>query len=84
MARRWIVALVQAPPATSSDQVAQPADEITVLCAERPYLSMVVYPEIRLFGGSDLAADANDNTAAVFAPDGRRVTGYQKVFPWRP
>lgn len=126
MAHPWIVALVQAPPATSSDPIAQLAAEIAVLCAERPDLSMVVYPEIHLFGGSDLAADANAwladvaepldgprttalaeiaaahriwlvpgslpelagdgiyNTAVVFAPDGRLVTSYRKVFPWRP
>ena len=102
------------------------AAEIAGLCAERPDLSMVVYPEIHLFGGSDLAKDANawlaevaepidgprvralgeiaaahriwlvpgslperagtavHNTAVVFAPDGRLVASYRKVFPWRP
>jgi predicted amidohydrolase len=126
VARPWIVALVQAPPATGGDPVADLAEEVAGLCAERPDLSMVVYPEIHLFGGSDLAPDANawlaevaepldgprvralgeiaaahgiwlipgslperagqavHNTAVVFAPDGRLVASYRKVFPWRP
>ncbi len=126
MASPWIVALVQAAPATGDDPIAELADEIAALCAGRPDVSMVVYPEIHLFGGSDLAADANDwlaaaaepldgprvralaeiaathriwlvpgslaerdgdaihNTAVVFAPDGRLVAAYRKVFPWRP
>ncbi len=33
----------------------------------------------------ELGADARVyNTAVVFAPDGRLVAGYRKVFPWRP
>jgi predicted amidohydrolase len=126
MASPWIVALVQAAPATGDDPIAELAAEIAALCAGRPDVSMVVYPEIHLFGGSDLAADANDwlagaaepldgprvralaeiaathsiwlvpgslaerdgdaihNTAVVFAPDGRLVAAYRKVFPWRP
>ncbi|HEY5978755.1 MAG TPA: carbon-nitrogen hydrolase family protein [Microlunatus sp.] len=122
----WLIALVQAPPETGLDPVRVLADEIAALCRERPDVAMVVYPEIHLFGGSDLAADANDwladvaepldgprvaalaaiaaahriwlipgsvaeragdaiyNTAVVFAPDGRLVTAYRKVFPWRP
>jgi predicted amidohydrolase len=126
MASPWIVALVQAAPATGDDPIAELAAEIAALCAGRPDVSMIVYPEIHLFGGSDLAADANDwlagaaepldgprvralaeiaathsiwlvpgslaerdgdaihNTAVVFAPDGRLVAAYRKVFPWRP
>ena len=112
--------------ATGSDPVAALAEEVAALCADRPDLSMVVYPEIHLFGGSDLARDANEwladaaepldgprvaalaeiaaahriwlipgslaerdgdavyNTAVVFAPNGRLVAAYRKVFPWRP
>ena len=68
VAHPWIVALVQAPPATSSDPIAQLAAEIAALCADRPDLSMVVYPEIHLFGGSDLAADANAWLAEAAEP----------------
>ena len=56
VSRPWLVALVQAAPATGSDPVAALAEEIAALCADRPDLSMVVYPEIHLFGGSDLAS----------------------------
>ncbi len=126
VSRPWLVALAQAAPATGSDPVAALAEEVAALCADRPDLSMVVYPEIHLFGGSDLARDANEwladaaepldgprvaalaeiaaahriwlipgslaerdgdavyNTAVVFAPNGRLVAAYRKVFPWRP
>ena len=126
VSRSWNVALVQAPPATGSDPVAELAEEVAALCADRPDVSMIVYPEIHLFGGSDLATDANEwladvaepldgprvralaeiaaahriwlipgslaerdgdavyNTAVVFAPNGRLVSAYRKVFPWRP
>ena len=126
MTRRWTLALVQSPPATGSDPVGELAAEVARLRAADPRISMVVYPEIHLFGGSDLAADANTwlaevaeplggpriaalariassnnvwlvpgsvperdgaavyNTAVVFAPDGRLVASYRKVFPWRP
>ncbi|HEU4547311.1 MAG TPA: carbon-nitrogen hydrolase family protein [Microlunatus sp.] len=126
MDRPWVVALVQSPPLTGADPVGTLATEISALCRERPDVSMIVYPEIHLFGGSDLAPDPNAwladaaepldgpratalaeiaaahgiwlvpgslserdgdaiyNTAVVFAPDGRLVAAYRKVFPWRP
>lgn len=59
MARSWVVALVQSPPATGTDPVGALADEVAGLRSEHPDVSMIVYPEIHLFGGSDLAPDAN-------------------------
>ena len=68
VSRPWLVALVQAPPATGEDPVAALAEEVAALCADRPDLSMVVYPEIHLFGGSDLARDANEWLADAAEP----------------
>jgi predicted amidohydrolase len=78
--RTFVVALVQAPPATGSDPVAELADEVAALCAERPDLSMVVYPEIHLFGGSDDAADPNGWLADQAEPlDGPRTRALAEI-----
>ena len=80
MARPWVIALVQSPPATGSDPVADLAAEVARLMADEPRLQMIVYPEIHLFGGSDEAPDANDWLAEVAEPlDGPRVAALGRI-----
>lgn len=126
MSRQWRIALVQARPASSADPLAELASDIESILERKPDTQMVVFPEIHLHGGVDVAADPNGyleqvaepltgplvqalgriaadhriwllpgsiterdgdrlyNTAVVFDPDGRLVSSYRKVFPWRP
>lgn len=80
VSRPWIVALVQAPPATGPDPVAALAEEVGRLCTERPDVDMVVYPEIHLLGGVDLASAPDDWLAAAAEPlDGPRVAALAEI-----
>ncbi len=74
MARPWVLAMIQSPPATGSDPVRDLADEVARMLADDPRIQMIVYPEIHLFGGSDIADDANEWLADVAEPlSGPRV-----------
>ncbi|HEY5821689.1 MAG TPA: carbon-nitrogen hydrolase family protein [Propionibacteriaceae bacterium] len=74
MARPWMMALVQAAPASGADPVADLDAELAVLLAEHPDVQMVVYPEIHLYGDSDAFEDPTDWFAGVAEPlDGPRV-----------
>ncbi len=80
VSRPWIVALVQASPALGPDPVGALAAEVAQLCAERPDVSMLVYPEIHLLGEADLAADPNAWLADVAeALDGPRVAALAAI-----
>jgi predicted amidohydrolase len=80
VARPWVVALLQSPPVTGSDPVRDLSDEVERLLTEDRRIQMVVYPEIHLFGGSDLADDANTWLAEVAEPlDGPRVAALSRI-----
>jgi predicted amidohydrolase len=76
----WVIALVQSPPATSSDPIGVLTDEVAALHAQHPDVSMVVYPEIHLFGGCDLAPNANDWLFQAAEPlNGPRVAALGRI-----
>lgn len=80
MPRPWVVALVQASPATGSDPVRDLADGVARVCADRPDVAMVVYPEIHLAGACDLAEQPNAWLAEAAEPlTGPRVAALAEV-----
>ena len=80
MARPWVLALIQSAPATGLDPVGDLAKEVAQLLVDEPRVQMVVYPEIHLFGGSDLAEDANTWLAEAAEPlDGPRIAALARI-----
>lgn len=80
MARPWVLALIQSAPATGLDPVGDLAKEVAQLLVDEPRVQMVVYPEIHLFGGSDLADDANTWLAEAAEPlDGPRIAALARI-----
>lgn len=80
MARPLAVALAQYAPLTDADPVAALHREAAEILSATTDLDLIVFPEIHLLGGCDIAEDANEWLKDAAEPlDGQRVRALSRV-----